>query len=403
MTNRRHYRGQATVFRGLDIAGLLLLFGLGSSSMYVFPSGYPQICDAFLLAFTFAVFFQVLTGRIMLARNNFLGTWFLLVLWLTAVNLVWVLIYQQSSKEIAHLMLLPPFYYWHNFLLGSALFLYLTQKPLAGGVVEVGLSIALLISASGVLLGMEEAGRATGFFNNPNQLAHFALCSLAVILVSYRGKIPLFPLPLAAVASGLISILGPASLGAISGLILLLGGWMVANIQYLRRAIQAAAAAMVLAAAVLVFDSYAGGGLERSLVNRFSVSERKLLELLEGGRGYDRFLSYPEYLVLGAGEGAWHLRFQPYHHGVEIHSSLGTILFCYGAVGLALFLFLLWIVVRSCPIYVSCLVAGLIVYSLTHMGLRTDTFWIFLVVAYATYSPKVEPHRGDVAAFFCKS
>lgn len=103
-------------------------------------------------------------------------------------------------------------------------------------------------------------------------------------------------------------------------------------------------------------------------------------------RNYDRILAFPEYTLVGAGEG--HLdRFYPYDKN-EIHSSLGNLLFAYGVPGIALFMALLYSVLRSSPPPIWFVVSGPIVYSLTHMGLRTTLFWIFLAIVWSEYGAK---------------
>jgi len=363
------------------MTNILLVVALGLSSIYIFPSGYPQVGDGVWVLFIGSILWQILAGRLFVRRDAFLGVWFALVLWVAAVNLVWVLIYQQTSPEIAYLMLWPPLFYWFNFLVGFSLLVYLQQVPAARIMLIYGVAISLFICAVGVLLGIGAQGRVTAFFNNPNQLAHYALCGISVILIAYGGRIPMQPVPLAAVGCGIVSIFGPASLGAMAGLVLIGAGWLAANSQHMRRFLQAALVGLVLVVSVLGFDHYTGGGIAESVTKRFTVSERKMADLQEGGRGYDRVLAYPQYLVLGAGEGAWRLRFEPFHQGVEIHSSLGTLLFCYGVVGLGLFLVLVLIVIRGAPLYVMFLIGGLLAYSITHLGLRTTMFWIVLVAA----------------------
>jgi hypothetical protein len=364
---------------------LWLLMSLGASAIYLFPSGYPQICDALFLAFIASVVWRVISSRWQVANETFIFVWMMLVLWVSVVNLTWVLVYQASSHEIAYLMLWPPLFYWYNFLVGLALLVYLRKSDIGLKVVVCGVSASLFISAIGILLGVTKQARVTAFFNNPNQLAHFCLCGLAILLIAYGGRIPIRLLPLAAVAAGILGVLAPASLAAIGGLLVIGIGWAIANLHQLRRMLQATAAALILFGAMFGFDQYKGGGIAESLMKRAGVSEKKVSELTDGARGYDRLLAYPKHLILGAGEGAWPLRFQPYHQGVEIHSSLGTLLFCYGSIGVMLFVVLLFHVMKSSPPFVSVVISGLLLYGFTHNGLRTTFFWIVLVAAWAKY------------------
>ena len=97
-------------------------------------------------------------------------------------------------------------------------------------------------------------------------------------------------------------------------------------------------------------------------------------------RGYSRLVEHPEYLPLGAGEGAFgrltDLREK------EFHSSLGNILMSYGVVGLGLLFGFFFVVFRSSP-RINLFYFGLIMlYGVTHMGMRDTMLWIFLGLVY---------------------
>jgi hypothetical protein len=93
-------------------------------------------------------------------------------------------------------------------------------------------------------------------------------------------------------------------------------------------------------------------------------------------RGYDRIANYPEHILLGAGEGAYG-RFRSDLYGTELHSSFGTLLFCYGVVGAGCFacalLFLGRLDLRAALYLVPALVHGM-----AHQGLRFAFFWAVL-------------------------
>ena len=98
------------------------------------------------------------------------------------------------------------------------------------------------------------------------------------------------------------------------------------------------------------------------------------------GRGYDRMGKYPEYLFFGAGEGAYG-RFQSDLYDSEIHSSLGSLLFCYGIVGAGLFACALLPLARRDPLTALYLVPAF-VHGFTHQGLRFAFFWVMLAFLY---------------------
>ena len=105
-------------------------------------------------------------------------------------------------------------------------------------------------------------------------------------------------------------------------------------------------------------------------------------------------VEHPEYLPLGAGEGAFgrltDLREK------EFHSSPGNILMSYGVVGLAL-LFAFFLVVFRDLTCINLFYFGLIMlYGVTHMGMRDTMLWIFLGLVY------VQGMAEDLVAERCR-
>jgi predicted RND superfamily exporter protein len=96
------------------------------------------------------------------------------------------------------------------------------------------------------------------------------------------------------------------------------------------------------------------------------------------GRGYDRILHDFQYTILGAGEGEY-WRHDSVWKG-EIHSTFGTLLFCYGVVGLALFIVFLFYVYRSNRVAFLLYLMPVFVYSVVHNGLRATPFWMLLAL-----------------------
>ena len=100
-------------------------------------------------------------------------------------------------------------------------------------------------------------------------------------------------------------------------------------------------------------------------------------------------LNHPQYLVFGAAEGA-----QYRIHSIrpaEMHSSLGTVLFCYGAVGLVLFLYIFFVLARGCGVSSLRYLLPVAVFGLTHMGLRQSEFWILPIMVACLQWPEKEP------------
>jgi hypothetical protein len=98
------------------------------------------------------------------------------------------------------------------------------------------------------------------------------------------------------------------------------------------------------------------------------------------GRGYDRIWLYPQYLLFGAGEMGL-ARF-PETGMMEQHSTLGTVLFSYGVIGMFLFGLMLWQLLKIAGWRELLYLAPAFVYGVAHQGLRFSMFWfLFATIA----------------------
>jgi len=91
-------------------------------------------------------------------------------------------------------------------------------------------------------------------------------------------------------------------------------------------------------------------------------------------RGYDRMFKYPQYLIYGAGEGAFHR----FNARLEIHSMIGTIWFCYGLIGLGIWLVVLTITVRNAHAIELIGLGCVLLMTMFHHGLRNPLLWIYI-------------------------
>jgi hypothetical protein len=97
-------------------------------------------------------------------------------------------------------------------------------------------------------------------------------------------------------------------------------------------------------------------------------------------RGYGRLVGHPEYLAVGAGEGAFERLTNL--KDKEFHSSLGNILLSYGVVGLGMLFVFFYVIFRKSPT-INLVYFGLIMlYGVTHMGMRDTMLWVFLGLVY---------------------
>ncbi|WP_280545709.1 hypothetical protein [Halomonas sp. 11-S5] len=354
------------------LGGWVLFLGLSLSSFYAFPSGLPQPSDFVMIPFIALMLLMGLRDDRGLLQHRFILIWLAMVSWVTLVSLAWTALYQSTG------FLLFQMFFLYNLLLGVSLARFLFAAPSALMVIRLALVIALLVAFSAVLLDLLTGrARATGTFNNPNQLAYFSLCALVVVLASYGFRPKVSPLPVLATVAVIGNILAASSLGAMGGLCLVGLAWVMANMGKARQVLRLLLLVPVLLVSLFVLDTWTGGQVQDNLDRRFDRAPEKV-DGIYADRKYERIVVFWEYNLLGAGEGNRE-RFRPFG-GNEIHSSFGTMLFSYGLPGLALFIALLLAALWRAPLYFWIAASGPLLYSVTHNGLRTTLFWIMLVV-----------------------
>jgi hypothetical protein len=228
--------------------------------------------------------------------------------------------------------------------------------------------------------------RATGTFNNPNQLGYWALLLMACLGV-VKERTPLRALDILALGAGFyVMMLSLSKAASISGMLLIL---LIIAFCRLQRA--SALLLSVLLVLGLIFQIASGGLVERfrsfeavaNLEHRLSGIGRQEDDSLFH-RGYIRLIQHPQYLAFGAGEGGFERLSQDAEKsGKELHSTLGTILMSYGLVGLGLFAALMLAIFGRAPLASIAYLVPVMMYSVTHMGLRFSEFWVFLGLVYA--------------------
>ncbi|AZM96131.1 hypothetical protein [Vreelandella venusta] len=369
----------------MNLIGALLLFlSLSLSSLYLFPSGGPQLTDIGLTGFV-GVMLVMSLGDKHLKVSPFAICWAMMVLWVLLVCLSWTLVLGATS------FFRPALFFLFNFLVGMALLRFLSvYGERATGIIRNGVAIALVIAGSQALLQLAMGvNRTTGSFNNPNQLAYFSLCGVVVLLMldDFHPRMRL--LGLAGLAAGVLGILAASSLAAMGGGVLVLIGWAMANARQIKHFARLLVLFPLLLLGVLLANISSDGQVLRNLEARMDRAPSKVDSVYEE-RKFDRLTNFPEYAILGAGE-TERQRFAPYD-GHEIHSSFVNMLFAYGLPGLGLFLLTIVIALRRAPLYVWAGVAGPLIYSTTHNGLRATLFWLVLVLCWHLY------RQGAIAA-----
>jgi hypothetical protein len=363
---------------------LLPLVGLSAyfvtSIFYVFPSGNPQPAD-FLLLLAMVATLLVAWRRLPSEQVLYIAL-ALFVSWIVVVNVIWYF----TSPDFTFLRK-TSFYLYNSlvflFVIGAGYHDWQRLKVVIWWSCVIAL-LAQLLYLEFLYVGLGK--RATGTFNNPNQLGYWALLVMTCLAV-VKERSPLGFLDVLALGAGVyILMLSLSKAASISGMLLIL--LIVAFCKCQRAPGLLLAFALVLG---LLFQIAAGGLVDRfmgfesvaNLNHRLSsIGQQEDDNLLN--RGYIRLIQNPQYLAFGAGEGGFERLTQiADRQGKEFHSTLGTILMSYGLVGLALFGLLLLVVFGRAPLASIAYLGPVMLYSITHVGIRFSIFWVFFGLVYA--------------------
>jgi hypothetical protein len=372
---------------------------LVASPFYVFKSGLPQPADA-LMAIMILILATGYGLRVPIHYDLYLaGLAFLS--WVTVVNLFWWAQYQDAF------FLLSSVYYVYDFAILVLVFsMFQRFRDDLFVATRIALIIALVVQLVSLLVlpDVLKGVRATGTFNNPNQLGYWSLLVAACYLIT-SGEARLKWLDLLVLCALAYTAALSLSKAAMLSILAMLGFalWFKGVSARLKLAVGPAIAfviAIVLAQQALL-EVGDGESLSGRVVERFeNIGDQKDDSL--AARGYDRIWLFPQYLLVGAGEGA----FERFWTGgaTEMHSTFGTILFSYGLPGAALFLLVLWVIFRRSPLRHFMYFVPACLYGITHQGLRFSEFWILLALVFcsAQYAAKPSARRPQPSRAFAK-
>jgi hypothetical protein len=340
---------------------------------YVFSSGLPQPGDLLLVPLALLAL-RAWNGRLDRSARRPLSTLLVFTLWVILVDWGWAVFEGNFGLFGPNTFLLFPVYYIYNTLVFlivcvlyqryGARFLWLT--------LNVVFVTVLVQAAASLLLHREHAFRGAGFFNNPNQLGFFALVSASILALGKRGLgFGSIKTAIGLATCSYLALLS-ASRAAVIGSAILFALTVVANPRRI-----------VVVGLVVAGLAAIGGPLSDALdetQQRLTANRYPQFSFFEE-RGYDRILANKQYWFLGAGEGGTGRFVDTTLIGAtEIHSSLGTIFFCYGIVGIAVFLAFLLRVVEGASLRSMFMLIPALSYTIAHQGLRSTPVWILFGV-----------------------
>lgn len=365
-----------------------LPLSLLSLQFYVFPSGQPQPSHFLVLLFILVAFFS--GGAIRIVKGKPVVLFALYTVYTIIVNTTYLLITSDDSFFVNTV------YSAFNFALFVALSsFYVSQERKHFTYINLPIVLSLFLTVFFYLIGIGHYNffpRYNAFFNDPNQMAHWALCCFSVVcLLGTKTKwIIIGGLAL------LIICASSSSRSALLGLFPMMLGTLFLvrkNIQYgninphIRLFLYAFILLILIVGFYLLVEYKLWERLESIsfLLDRAGTTDTE--EQLEV-RGYNLIYDYSEYLFLGAGQGG----FFRFDRDTEIHSNWVGILFYYGFLGLFLFLSFLYTMFKEFRLHHILIAIGPLVYGFSTFGLRTPVFYFYLAALFYVYKKR---KRGD--------
>jgi hypothetical protein len=339
---------------------------------YIFESGLPQPGD-FLIVIVLPLTLMGWDRRLerSVVRPLRILLWF--TLWVALVNYAWAIILDRWALHGKETFVLFPVYYTYNAVI---FFVVLVLHHRFGtrflrctvGAVILAVSVQVLYS---FVSPPQNVLRDAVFFNRPNQLGYYALLAASVLgICQPRLKINILIVSL--VMSGCVYLaLLSASRAAAGGVAIIFIVTFVTNPKLILTTVPVILIAMAI-----------GGPVTRAFEateKRIRVDQFPQYSFFEE-RGYGRIRDNLEYTVLGAGEGGTDRFRDPVVGTHEIHSSIGTIIFSYGIIGVLLFSTFLIRIFRGAEIRIALILIPPLAYTSAHNGMRESMFWIMFAL-----------------------
>lgn len=369
LLNPKH---KISLFFTLVWMGYLLL-----SPIYIFAKGMPQPADYLI----FALGFPALVIAMMNHRGNISKVFLFGLLFASltiAINLIHFS-FIPNDRLMKHSV-----YYIFNFCVFMFTLIVFKQSPIAVNRLTYWAIATIIIFQClyAPLFGDIEIMRNLGTFNNPNQLAYWSLLNMGILIILKRDeKFSWFDL----ILFGMCLYLQTLSLSK-AGLIL--SALMVGVLFFISNMPKQGRIVLLMGfIAFLIFQAFNPDALLNKFqqFDEFSDVVSRLENIGEEqddsatGRGYDRLIKYPHFLIFGAGEGAF---FRFGINAQEIHSGVATLLFSYGITGFLFFGLFIWSVFKGLPRHYYLILGVIFLFGIPHQNIRFTYFWIFLALAH---------------------
>jgi hypothetical protein len=337
--------------------------------LYVLPVGLPQPADLLLFLLAPLGFFGW-DRRLDVRTSRTVRALFWFTVWVAIVNYAWAFgLWKWTSRKdfVVH-----PLYYLFNFLMFFSAILIARRDRVAFLRMTAIMAFATIagLAVMSFVLG-SRAYRGQLLFDSPNQLGYYAvLCACLFAMTSRSGGLSRLWSAIGVSLCAYLAVLS-ASRASLAGVLVLFLVLVFSNPR-----------AIIIGSLVALAMISVGGPLSHAIDNaedRITHDRFRNLTFSEE-RGYDRLWNFPQYMLLGAGEGGYDRFAKEGDSRREIHSSFASIVFGYGVIGVLLFGLFFYRVVRGAKMRNTLMMVPALVYTVAHQGLRFTMFWVVLAV-----------------------
>lgn len=372
----------------------MLVLGVALLPVYIFSSGGVQPSHLLLALFSVAC---------LLKRGFPSEPWVFFLAGLAIYSFFVESFYVAAGAKVTSLM--TSVFFFYNLFVVSAIYSYYSRYGLSAltpGVI-VACAIAIItVSAGGISLQEGGQGRATGAFNNPNQLGYFSVCILSLTYLLYsHGHLKYI------VAVGMFAVAIFLSIASLSKAAMI-ANFVVAFLALKPVRREGEPRSKLLAIGFPIFwissvvfglgfivTSYLQGSFDDYLfVKRLQNIAHENDSSLDS-RGYFAFLegnTIQVFLGLGT-KGVADIV------GHEVHSTLASVMNNYGVVGFLMFAGALgaW-ALKLWRAYgfigMACLTGPAMLYGITHNGTRFTAFWVLFAASMAMATQVIRERRS---------
>lgn len=378
----------------------LFLLYIFVKPFYVFESGSLQPGDLVFVAAFFAFIYYNPTINLIECKIDYILLIFMV--FVAIINFIYFSLYVETE------FLKSTLYYLFNFMFVLVARLLLLDTGFIKKlfwVCRAGIYTQIIVYFLGIGRYYEDAyagisTRYEGTLNDPNQLAFFVFSLLMIMFIIEKmpdAKCSMNILDYASfvfilfLTSSTGMLLAFAVFGVVYIVILLFSPFVEKDDNRRRSLIRVGVIVAILLIVFLVKKDEIIPEMQKSeLFSRLfekenlttSTSGSKLAKAsVWQDRNIDKLYVYPIYNLFGAGQG-YFSRFWKANSSGEVHSTVLSILFCYGILPTTIFIYWCYKNIEKTSLYFWPTFASIIVESVTLLNQRQPTFWLLFLLAY---------------------